>query len=58
MKKYAVVKNGVVDNLIIWDGDLEGWQPPAGTIAIEIPDSSPVSIGYLYNGSEFVESNV
>lgn len=45
--KYAVVRNGVVENLVEWDGIAE-WEPPAGTKVY--PFSGPVSIGWNWNG--------
>lgn len=30
-----------------------GWAPPEGMQAVELPDGSAVSIGYLYDGSTF-----
>lgn len=44
--KYAVVKNGVVDNVIISD---DNFAQSIGAILI----SGDVSVGDLYNGSEF-----
>ena len=53
MTRYAVVRDGVVENLIIWDGGAEGWQPPEGSIAVLIPDDASVSIGGTYDGEKF-----
>ena len=34
-KRYAMVKNNVVYNVVLWDGDIEKWQPPNdGTLMI------------------------
>lgn len=34
-KKYAIIHNegGWLINLILWNGNTQTWQPPAGTIA-------------------------
>ena len=33
--RYAMVKDNVVINVVLWDGDLAKWQPPTdGTIMI------------------------
>lgn len=34
VEKYAILdaNNGWLLNVILWDGNLETWQPPAGTI--------------------------
>ena len=28
-QNYFVVENNVVNNLVVWDGDVNTWQPPA-----------------------------
>ena len=34
-KRYAMVKNNVVYNVVLWNGDVEKWQPPNdGTLMI------------------------
>lgn len=50
---YAIVANGVVVNIIVWDGDTSTWQPPQGSTAVAIPDGTFVNIGYLYDGTSF-----
>ncbi|SDH08997.1 hypothetical protein SAMN05216466_10762 [Paraburkholderia phenazinium] len=49
---YAVVENGAVTNVILWDGQ-SGWEPPAGTTAHPLPDGSPATIGYLFDGTSY-----
>ena len=51
--KYAVVREGVVENLVIWDAEVEIWQPPEGAVAVLIPDGTTVSIGSTYDGAQF-----
>lgn len=65
--KYAVIKDGQVINVILWDGvDVapslvagEGLHVPfrdrfdGGTL-IELPEDSPVSPGWTHNGTDFV----
>ncbi|NIF69596.1 hypothetical protein F3J16_05220 [Burkholderia sp. Ap-962] len=46
MKTYAVVQSSKVQNIIIWDGNTEEWQPPRGSVAIAVPDDVVISIGY------------
>lgn len=46
---YAVVENGVVINIVVWDGKSE-WQPVTGE-AVQCP--SQVGIGWFYDGSNF-----
>jgi hypothetical protein len=51
---YAIVQNGSVVNVVIWDGDAQIWQPPAGATATQIPVGSAAGIGYSFDGANFV----
>lgn len=53
MNTYAIIKNGVVENLILWDGNTKNWQPPTGTTAVPVSSGTFVTIGSLYNGTVF-----
>ncbi|MDR8102437.1 hypothetical protein KPB04_11935 [Burkholderia cenocepacia] len=53
MSNYAVVEDGTVVNVVVWDGDETIWQPPTGCEAVEIPDGSIVAIGDEYADGEF-----
>jgi hypothetical protein len=46
MNSYAIIneKGGWLENLVIWDGDLETWQPPVGTIAKPLEDVDVTSL--------------
>jgi hypothetical protein len=35
---YALVENGIVINVIVWDGNTETWSPPDEVNAVAIPD--------------------
>lgn len=48
--KYAIIENGTVTNVALWDGTTE-WSPPEGTIAVACPDE--VGPGWSYDGSTF-----
>lgn len=48
--RYAIVTDGVVENIVEWDGG-EGWSPPEGSEAVEAVGS--VSMGWTYDGDEF-----
>lgn len=55
---YAVVENGVVVNIVLWDGNTETWQPPTGTTAVEITDATgPAYIGGTYANGVFAMPN-
>lgn len=51
---YAVVENGVVINIVIWDGQSE-WKPVTGEA---VPCPSQVGIDWLYDGSHFSQPPV
>lgn len=51
--QYAIVENGVVTNMILWDGDTESWSPPAGISAVSVADGLEIGIGWAYNGTSF-----
>ena len=50
---YAIINtSGDVINTIVWDGN--NWQPPANTIAIEIPADVGAAIGWSYIDGQFI----
>lgn len=51
VKRYAIVENGVVSNVTLWDGDTKEWQPPKGSTAVKC--GNDVGIGWAYTGGEF-----
>lgn len=56
MKRWAVISDGIVKNIVAWDGE-SNWSPPnESDLVIEIYDL-PVAIGWTYNGSEFINPN-
>lgn len=46
---YAVVENGLVINVVVWDGKSE-WNPESGEA---VPCQPQVGIGWLYASSQF-----
>ncbi|WP_312803979.1 tail fiber assembly protein [Atlantibacter hermannii] len=48
---YAVVKDGIVINIVAWDGETE-WQPDDGFAA---QTDGSVGIGWLYDGETFTQ---
>ncbi|MDR5812023.1 MULTISPECIES: hypothetical protein [unclassified Caballeronia] len=50
MNRYAVVSDGVVTNVVLWDGTSE-WETSSD--AVLLPPDSPVSEGYSYTAGEF-----
>ncbi|CAK7025443.1 hypothetical protein [Saezia sanguinis] len=53
MKTYAVVKDGVVVNLVVWDGKSQ-WRPDEGK-AIALGAEDIVDIGYVYEDGKFIK---
>lgn len=53
-KRYAIVANGVVTNVVLWDGSPH-WAPPNGSSANLLPDDSIVGSGYTFDGTNYVE---
>lgn len=49
--RYAIIENGTVTNVSLWDGTTE-WTPPEGTIAVACPDE--VGPGWTYDGTNFI----
>lgn len=48
VQRYAIVRGGVVENVTMWDGNIETWQPPEGTTAHAFP-TGPISKGWPWN---------
>ena len=39
--RYAMVRDGKVENVVLWDGDSKTWQPPAGVEMVKSDDAAP-----------------
>ncbi len=50
VSNYAYVENGVVTNVIVWDGVTPYSPGPAVTLVL-LPADSPVTMGYLYDAT-------
>lgn len=50
--QYALVKNGIVENMIEWDGGTE-YVPGEGCEVI-LADNQEVQIGYKFDGKKFI----
>jgi hypothetical protein len=53
--RWAIVQGGIVDNIILWDGDTSRWAPPAGAEAIQLAEGQACSIGWEWDGTQFSE---
>ncbi|NOV25880.1 hypothetical protein E5S69_20465 [Cupriavidus necator] len=51
---YAVVEQGTVTNVVVWDGVSE-WNAPSGATVVPVEDGASVSIGYFFDGTSYRE---
>lgn len=54
--KYAILKNNIVSNVIVWDQDKNPEYVPDG-LAIAVGGEIRVSIGWKYEGGQFIDPN-
>jgi hypothetical protein len=54
-KKWACVKDGKVELVIIWDG-IEEWSPANDYEMVELSDESFAGVGFDYIDGEFVDN--
>jgi hypothetical protein len=52
MKNYALIENGLVTNVVLWDGANE-WQADGGVSIRLIGEGEVVAIGYSFDGQTF-----
>jgi len=52
ISRYAVVENGTVSNVVLWDGETD-WAPPIGAASVALADTDAISIGWTYDGKQF-----
>jgi hypothetical protein len=51
MNRYAIVLDGVVSNIIVWDG-VAVWSPPVGSVVVALDADQPCDIGWTYDPKE------
>ena len=54
---YAIIENGIVINVVVWDGG-PNWTPPTGTTAVLIEAGQVPQIGYGYANGVFAQPPV
>jgi hypothetical protein len=54
-KRWACVKDGKVEQVIIWDG-VQEWAPAESYTMVELADDSPVGPDWDYVDGEFVDN--
>lgn len=52
MKSYAIVVDGRVINVVLWDG-VSDWVPPEGATANLLSTADQAAIGYLFDGKTY-----
>lgn len=50
---YAIIKDELVINTVMWDGG-DGWQPPQDCLAVVIGNSG-AGVGWGYVNGQFVQ---
>lgn len=53
MNSYAIIEDGNVVNVILWDGLVE-WTPPPGATVRQVPDGVACGPGYTFDGANFI----
>ena len=51
--RYAMIKDGVVQNICLWDGDLNTWTPPEDMTVIAAPEN--IGVGWSYSEGQWAE---
>jgi hypothetical protein len=54
-KRWACVKDGKVEQVIIWDG-VQEWPPAEKYTMVELAEDSPAGIDWDYIDGEFVDN--
>jgi hypothetical protein len=55
VSNWAMIQNNLVENIVVWDGDENTWQPPEGYLMEPIPEGMNVGIGWGWDGTNFVQ---
>lgn len=53
VERWAMIENGVVVNVVAWDGNTSRWQPPEGVIMKQAPDY--VGMYWRYENDQWLE---
>jgi hypothetical protein len=54
VEAWAMILTDIVENVILWDGDTNTWQPPEGYLMEPVPEGSGVGPGWGWDGTNFV----
>jgi len=58
VENWAVILGDTVVNVVLWDGDTSTWSPPEGYIMAVIPAGSAATVGWGWDGTNFVAPSV
>lgn len=50
-RTWALIANGVVENIVVWDGE-SAWSPPPGCTLVEVTGTA-TGPGWTYDGATF-----
>lgn len=50
--RWAIVRNGMVENVVAWDGDMDAWRPPDGAEMVLATDDAEQ--GGTWDGVKFI----
>lgn len=51
--RYAMIKENLVVNITLWDGNTFTWRPPEGILCIPAPDH--IGINWRFENDEWLE---
>lgn len=51
--RYAIVRDGLVDGIVLWDGQSD-WAPPSGCVAMALADGEACAPGWSLVNGEWV----
>ncbi|WP_125333126.1 hypothetical protein [Burkholderia cenocepacia] len=57
MSNYAVVQDGKVVNIVVWDGDETVWQPPKGCQTELLSDGVRIDIDEAFGDGSSADSS-
>ena len=46
--QYALIKNGIVTDMVLWDGNTDTWKPPVGTLTLAEDQAPGITAGWTY----------
>jgi hypothetical protein len=50
IENYLIIENNVVTNIVVWDGDTQGWTPPVNSI--QLPQAGVTALVWQLNADK------